>query len=310
MAMKVFGRAGLEFMPIVNAAKESTSALQTLIDAMPKVPQAAANAGDALSDAKTIGVTGFKNLWLEVVGKISQTIDESFKGGIREAAMDGVSYFTYFAKMSYARIKWLFDSIGIIAGAISANWSNMLSDVWKTTQQTALYLGKVANNVFTKFLDESGISQFITGHKINVYSSLSKTGMKVALDSLWQDVNGDMLEQSFQELVDAEDRLRESLTTQLKKNAEAAEAYNNAAMSSGDRKTLDGINASSGKPKIDNKLILGGSNDALKLSLLGPQTKEMQKQTNLLKEIRDNTKETANNTDEIDSSVFDLTELN
>lgn len=36
-AMKVFGRAGLEFMPLINAANDGTTALQNVIDAMPKV---------------------------------------------------------------------------------------------------------------------------------------------------------------------------------------------------------------------------------------------------------------------------------
>jgi len=69
--MKVFGKAGIEFLPLINAAKDGTNALQNVVDAMPKIPQAAANAGDALSDAKTIGAAGFKKIWLEVVGKVA-----------------------------------------------------------------------------------------------------------------------------------------------------------------------------------------------------------------------------------------------
>lgn len=103
-AMKVFGRAGIEFMPLINAAKDGTAALQTLISAMPRVSQAAADAGDKLSDAKFIGVEGFRNLWLEAIGKISGTIDKQFKGGVREAALDGVAWMNYFAKTVYRRI--------------------------------------------------------------------------------------------------------------------------------------------------------------------------------------------------------------
>lgn len=98
----------------------------------------------------------------------------------------------------------------------------------------------------------------------------------------------------------------------MKKNEKAAEAYENAAKSTGDRTIEDGgIAVGKGKNRIDNKLILGGTNEATKLSLLGPQTQqELKKQTNILKEIRDATKKTAENTDDIDPNVFDLTEIN
>lgn len=36
-AMKIFGRSGLEFMPLINAAKDGTNALQDVINAMPGV---------------------------------------------------------------------------------------------------------------------------------------------------------------------------------------------------------------------------------------------------------------------------------
>lgn len=152
-AMKIFGKAGIEFMPLINAAKDGTGALQTLIDAMPKVPQAAADAGDKLADAKYIGVEGFKNLWLQVVGKISESVDQQFKGGVREAAMDGVSYFTYFAKLSYGRVKWLFDSIGIMAGAISVNWRDLMQDMVDLSKSTLMYIATLTSNKFTEFMD-------------------------------------------------------------------------------------------------------------------------------------------------------------
>ena len=166
--MKVFGRAGIEFMPLVNAAKDGTGALQEVIDAMPKVPQAAADAGDKLSDAKYIGVEGFKNVWLQLVGKISESVDQLFKGGVREAAMDGVSYFTYFAKLSYGRVKWLFDSIGIMAGAISVNWRDLMQDIVDLSKSTLMYVATLMSNKLTEFIDWSGISSFVLGHKINV----------------------------------------------------------------------------------------------------------------------------------------------
>lgn len=184
--------------------------------------------------------------------------------------MDGVSYFTYFAKLSYARIKWLFDSIGVLAGAISVNWSNLMSDMVKMTKTTLVYLGTISNNKFKQFMDWSGISEFIMGHKFNNAKSLPSTQLQDAAKTLWQDINGGQLEKEFDALIEAENRLRETLATELKKNAKAAEDYNNAAMSTGNRLAADGIGSASKKPTISNKLILGGTADALKLSMLGP----------------------------------------
>lgn len=309
--MKVFGKAGIEFLPLINAAKDGTNALQDVVNAMPKIPQAAADAGDKLSDAKTIGVAGFKKIWLEAIGKISEEADKHFNGGVREAAMDGVSYFSYFAKLSYKRVQWLFDSIGIIAGAISANWSNLMSDMVSLTKNTLLYLGTISANNFTKFLDWSGISEFVLGHKKNVYKGLPKAQLSNSAKSIWQDINGGKLEEELDRLIAAENELRKALEADLKKNEKAAKAYEEAATSTGNRLAADGIGSASKTPTISNKLILGGTADALKLSMLGPQTQnEMKKQTSLLTQIKDNTRKTADSVEEIDPSVFDLSEVN
>jgi len=184
--------------------------------------------------------------------------------------MDGVSYFTYFAMLSYARVKWLFNSIGIIAGAISANWSNLMSDMVNMTKDMLLYLGTISSNTFTKVLDNSGISEFILGHKKNVYKGLPKAYLANSPKTFWQDINGGKLEEELDKLIASENELRKTLEANLKKNEKAAKAYEEAAMSTGDRLLADGIGATSNKPTISNKLILGGTADALKLSMLGP----------------------------------------
>ena len=48
--------------------------------------------------------------------------------------------------------------------------------------------------------------------------------------------------------------------------------------------------------RISNKLISGGSNEARKLAMLGPELSESRKQTELLKKIEKNTEKTADNT--------------
>jgi hypothetical protein len=161
-------------------------------------------------------------------------------------------------------------------------------------------------------MDKSGISEFIMGHRINVIKGLPKAQLTASAGKVWQDVNGKALEEELDRLIETEDKLRAALEADLKKNEKAAKAVDNAAKSTGDRALEDaGIAVGKGKNRIDNKLILGGTNEATKLSLLGPQTQqELKKQTSILKEIRDATKQTATNTDDIDPNVFDLTEIN
>lgn len=127
-----------------------------------------------------------------------------------------------------------------------------------------------------------------------------------------KDLNVEMMDDSLKELEDYLKDQKKVLDSQLTLNEKAAEAYDNAAKSSGARASEESAGIlGKGKNKIDNKLILGGTNEATKLSLLGPQTQqELKKQTSILKEIRDATKQTATNTDDIDPNVFDLTEIN
>lgn len=313
-AMKVFGKSGIEFMPLINAAKDGTDALQTLISAMPQVSQAAADAGDKLSDAKTIGTEGFKNLWLEAIGKISQAIDEQFKGGTREAALDGVAWLTYFAKTMYKRIQTVLEIIGIAAGAISADFKTVLDDFINYSKAATLTFSQKVYNATATLLNKIGIPQFISGGAplSMITTPKYEQARDSAFEKLLKDLNVDMMSDSLKELEDYLRDQKKVLDSQLTLNEKAAEAYDNAAKSTGNRLAEDGGNVlGKGKNKIDNKLILGGSNEATKLALLGPQTQqELKKQTNILREIRDATRQTATNTDDIDSGIFDFTELN
>lgn len=88
--------------------------------------------------------------------------------------------------------------------------------------------------------------------------------------------------------------MREYLDKQLKLNEEAAKAVDKAAISTGQRNAQDAQDAAAKRQKqLSNSLMYGGSAAALKLSVLGPQLQEEKKQTNLLKEIASNTKDTA-----------------
>lgn len=316
VAMKVFGRSGLDFMPLINAAKNGTQSLQDLIGAMPKVPQAAADAGDKLSDAKTIGVEGFKNLWLEAIGSISKNIDENFEGGIRKASLDAVAYIGYFVKSTWADLTTWFARLGLmfqgfdnnifnvvasfsaaLVGSVKAVVNELNTLTQKATDSfgqsigKTMYewlndsLGKDNANKFKHFLDEAGISDFVFGRNIENWRPPKAKEIKYD-DTIPNIVQGikDAFKKNLSDKVDwlavgelesqndaYQKELEETLAKQRELNKKAAEAYDNAAQSTGDRLLLDNQSVmGKGKNKIDNKLILGGSNEATKLALLGP----------------------------------------
>ena len=306
-AMKVFGKAGIEFMPLINAAKDGTQSLQTLIDAMPKVPQVAADAGDALSDAKTIGVEGFKNLWLEAIASISQDIDDKFQGGIRQAALDGVAYFSFFVKASWTKLTGFFTAVSLGVQGLGDSFTSIFSNLFDYYKSFFGAVGKWIWDVVNVSWDDIKSNGVFGKANSNFTKAMDKAAAKLTQNIDFEAI-GDSINKTDSKLAE----LRRNLDNQLTRNEKATEAYNLAAKSTGDRLREDNTSGvMKSKAKIDNKLILGGSNEATKLALLGPQTQqEMKKQTNILKEIRDNTKQTATNTDNIGDGYDDLTELN
>ena len=56
------------------------------------------------------------------------------------------------------------------------------------------------------------------------------------------------------------------------------------------------------KTKIANSLIMGGSNEATKLSILGPQTTEIKKVNTTLEKIKNAVEQTARNTKKNDAT--------
>jgi hypothetical protein len=130
-AMRVFGDAGLHFMPLIEAAKDGTAALDDVMAGMPGISDAAANAGDAVADAMQIMGDGSKALWAEAVGSIAKMADEHFAGGIREAAMKANAYVEYYVTMFWRSCVATFENIQKAYTALSADWGNTFSQVFK-----------------------------------------------------------------------------------------------------------------------------------------------------------------------------------
>ena len=131
-AMRTFGRTGLNFLPVIEAAAEGgVGALKDLEAAMPGISQAAADAGDAAADAMGFMAGKVKQLWFDGIGKIAQMIDSDFKGGIREAAMVAGAQMEYFAKVA-----WRYGS-------------TFFKNFRQVASETFQWLGKVISNALT-----------------------------------------------------------------------------------------------------------------------------------------------------------------
>lgn len=269
-AMKIFGDAGMEFIPLVNGADETVNALRTVIEAMPAVPQAAANAGDGAADALGFAANQVKSIWLQGLGYLANTLNNDYTGDVRTAALNAGNALEYYTKTAVAKcIAWIqrfraaWSSIGQTVGAfVGGAWEKMFgsggtwSDVWKNTV-AAWYQGADEYNETAREIDR-------------VESERTARFRK-----------------------NYEDR-----ATAIKK---FAAAYDKAAVSVKGREALGAANGAdvSRPARISNDLIMGGSNAATRLQILGPTLQnETKKQTSILEKIAQNTEKTASNTEE------------
>ena len=131
-AMAVFGKSGLDFMPLIEAAaKNGIGALEDVMAGMPGISDAAAKAGDDVADAMGIIANGTKTMWAEAVGNVARMINSQFAGGVREAAMKANAYIEYYTKAGclYAKTffqAWAKTEEGVVGGFKNAV-NNMLA---------------------------------------------------------------------------------------------------------------------------------------------------------------------------------------
>lgn len=151
-AMAVFTEAGLQFMPVIEAAaKDGGKAFDELLAGMPAVAQTAADAGDAVADAMTLIGKGMTASWKNAVGEVARLLDSQFTGGVREAALKANAYIQFFsaAAVRYA-VTWgtaWSQTAGGIQEGFGVALKNMLkmsaNFVWAVTKSVAAPLRKL-----------------------------------------------------------------------------------------------------------------------------------------------------------------------
>lgn len=273
-AMKVFGRSGMEFMPLINAADTSVEALKTVANAIPGVPQAAANAGNAMSDAMGFAAKQVKSIWLQGLGAICGWFDNEYKGGVREASLTAGNYMEYYAKMAvtkclawYQKIQEYLKRYGDFWGALigakmgGASWGEAFDMADKAFAQALRQYDDVAAEI-----DATEAARTERFKREFEDRAIAIKKFQGAYDAL-----ADLIKQ--RQAIDAAKTEAEDVARQT---------------------------------RISNELILGGSNAATRLQILGPTLQsESKKQTAILERIAANTEKTADNTEEAAAEQFD-----
>ena len=243
-AVQVFGRSGLELLPLVNNGEAAIEKFQKLQSIMPGVSDAAATAGDAANDALTIFGKGAQAIMLKAVGKICALWGDEFPGGVRAGALNAINWLETFFKKAYAYINKYSAYLGALGGLVADFFTQGPEQAWK------VYTGTI----------DAATADF--ENKIK------------AADESREKYKATLSEMSVDDLANPFGSARGA--------SAAGEAFGTAAAK-----------------RISNALILGNSNQANRLAILGPQYQnETKKQTSLLEKIAKNTEKTAENTEE------------
>lgn len=245
-AMAVFGKSGLEFMPLIEAAaKNGIGALESVIEGMPAVSQAAAAAGDNVADAFVTMSSGAKALWLNACGEISKLLDSQFAGGVREAAMRGAAYMDYFGKVGVRYATTWLESWSKATGGIREGFKIALTNMLEMAKGfvTACFqsvaaplqkvFGLVADSWTNLWIRMTQGRDAAVEHSKLVWQSWNQSTGELALEP-WKDLAEKVRGlEWFPAGTDINlDDLKAELDAKLQKAAEAGAAYSRAAISS------------------------------------------------------------------------------
>lgn len=315
-AVEVFGRSGMELMPLINAAKDGTSALRNVIDVMPGVSQAAADAGDKLADAKTIGAEAFQSIWLKAIGAVCGLFHTDVRAGMVSMA----AYAEYGAASAWRYIKAFFSANEQGVYRFKEVWRSVCDSVVRSVVIMSATCYEYIKTIPERFIAGVGggimsLPAIFSSRYREWHNGIMKEWTSDISNGMWSAIDRDLKELGISihdslghslkavfEDVDTSD-LDKRLNDVLNKAVDFNKNLNGAVLSTGDRARIDagGLKGSDAmslsSPKVRNELILGG-NEANRVAMLGPQLQsETKRQTKILEEIRDGISGVEKNTD-------------
>lgn len=274
--LKIFGEeSGVFLLPLVNGSKDSVEALKGVIDVVPGISSSVAKTGDEARDALSIATQGMKSVWSEGIIFMLEMFSGDFGGDMRESALSITNEVLYFFRNMTLKIASMWRSVTDfserVGGAIGTFVGSLfngasLSDAWDMTVDDWNSTGigqEVLREQFDKKLDQ---------RRKQYRDEYEKRKKEIENFS-------DNYESATKALSGSSTRtITESQGEKKKTESNRAENKN--------------IIDTERKQKIQNDLIYGNTNEALKLAMLGPELNETKKQTKLLEDIAKNTKET------------------
>lgn len=256
-AMRIFSEYGLNFGPLINGAKEGTDALRQVMDMMPGISQAAAEAGDAASDSLNLIWTTFRNQFLEGLGGLMQIVGEDLPGGMRESAALAGDYIV----------------AGIQKGCIKAvQW---ITNLTLSAFNKIAWLGDAIDN-YIRTSDSWGESMRYADGQYDLRAA-SYNGMVSSLDAITAEID-ERYEQRKKDIKGFQAALDRAAQIGVGGGATGAAL-------------AGGASGTAAAKMISNALYEAGTAAAVKLTMLGPKTEAVQKkQLKVLEQIEKNTK--------------------
>ena len=295
-ASQAFGDFGLSLMPLIESTDQTPKSLKSVVDMMPSLGNEATSAATSAQKAMELFNTEIKYGFMQMLGDIVGSCNESFNGP------DGL----------------------VVAAAIAAN--NMFYFFQRTVNKTITLWDRLrAGFELAAGTGFTFVGAMSTGASFSEAYNLAKEDFIVTQAAMVESIFGaydarkTRIDSSYEQRLYRLNKLAEQL-----KKLRSGLGKDKALKDIPDT-TSNGKDDKSGKQKsetkqqtdlqqgyrdkqnLSNSLILDSTAEALKLSVLGPQTQnELKKQTGLLQQIKENTRSTAANT----SSTEKFTEVN
>lgn len=323
-ATAAFGRSGQQFLRLFSAGADGgIESLKTLVAGMAGVSDAAAESGDKVCDAWGFFSNQATGIWYEALGEVISYLDNEFEGGFREAALRGAAYMKYFAKAAGAYLEPFITNT-------KASFLNLAEWISRVMNNVLTIVGGVVVASSKHIWDEAGKLAFTffgsVDHNFHKYILNDEAGAKAALENIRYNNkkvaretadNWDKTFKTFEDQLKWElgagplgdvnlEPLKKQLEADLKEVAETAKAQKDLQdrMNKSGRQQYGALGAVAGAAakNVNPEALLGGTYKAVTFALrAGYATaqeriaKGVDKIATLLKDVKDNTAETAKN---------------
>lgn len=282
-ASQIFGDFGLSLMPLVESTDQTRKSLKSVVDMMPSIGTEATASAASAQKAMDMFNLELKYGFMEAFAGILTDANETFDGQEGMAAIAGRAAAKIVHSFSTAVNKMY-----TLWQRLKGGWELMFGTV-------GTFVGSIAGG--------ASISEAFKMAKEDFKATQAELSQSIFLDS---DSRQDRIDKTYEDRRNKLNKLAEQLK-KIRNGLGNDKALKNLPDIDGEKgksdKPKSETNASNGqkdvqqsqkdKQNLSNNLMLASTAEALKLSVLGPQTQnELKKQTGLLQQIKDNTRST------------------